>query len=160
MANSVETIIRSVATNKLSGKYNLAQYKEGAKRYDEKVKAMTHKKVCEEIVAFADTHKDIPFYLILAIGVAQNAPRLSEANKGYKAFNAAKVEAVYNMGMAYYSKKSTDWATFLTDLNNSKIFGKKCGSREIAFSTLCKNLNIPTKEKSGETESGIVSSAA
>ena len=31
----IETAIRTTATNKLNGKYNLAQYKEGAKRHGE-----------------------------------------------------------------------------------------------------------------------------
>ena len=56
MANTIETAIRNTANNKLSGKYNLAQYKEGGTRYAEKQSAMLHKKICEEIVAFADNH--------------------------------------------------------------------------------------------------------
>ena len=31
-ASAIDTAIRNTATNKLAGKYNLAQYKEGAKR--------------------------------------------------------------------------------------------------------------------------------
>lgn len=167
--NVIETAIRNVANNKLSGKYNLAQYKEGGSRHEEKVKAMLHKKVCEEIVDFADTHKDIPFYFILSVGVSKGAYKMSEFEKGYKFFKANQVEDVAQMGrayndyneqygkkmsdvtirliMRYYEKVSKDYNNFLLDLNNSKVLGKNCGSRHIEYTDLCKNLNIPIKEK-------------
>ena len=167
--NVIESAIRNVANNKLAGKYNLAQYKEGGSRFEEKKNAMLHKQICEEIVAFADNHKDIPFYFILSVGVSKGAYKVSEFNKGYKRFNAEEVEMVHKMGMAYnaynglgnkkmsdvtirlimryYEKKSKDMETFANDLNNSKVFGKLCGSREMEYTELCKNLNIPIKEK-------------
>ena len=166
--NVIESAIRNVANNKLGGKYNLAQYKEGGARHEEKVKAMLHKKVCEEIVAFADTNKDIPFYFILSVGVSKGAYKMSEFEKGYKFFNADKVAMVAQMGrayndyneqynkkmsdvtirliMRYYEKVSHDFNKFLLDLNNSKVLGKLCGSREVKYEVLCKNLNIPVKE--------------
>ncbi len=166
--NAIENAIRSTAANKLNGKYNLAQYKEGASKHAEKVKAMNHKKVCEEIVAFADTHKDVPFYFILSVGVSKGAYKMTEFEKGYKSFKADEVEMVAKMGrayndynglvgkkmsdvtirliMRYYEKVSTDFEQFLLDLNNSKVLGKMCGSREMDYKELCKNLNIPTKE--------------
>ena len=101
MANKIENAIRNTANNKLSGKYNLAQYKEGGSRYAEKQRAMLHKQVCEEIVAFADSHKNIPFYFILSVGVSKGAYKESEFNKGYKHFNAADEETVHKMGMAH-----------------------------------------------------------
>ena len=135
--NKVQKLIMEVANNKLAGKYNLVQYKEGGKFYAEKVKAMAHKKACEDI----------------------------EFNKGYKAFDAYKVLQVHIMGMEYlkynglsgkkmsdvairlimryYEKKSSDIAMFMLDLQNSKKLGKMCGSREIPYPELCKNLNIP-----------------
>jgi hypothetical protein len=167
--NAVENAIRKVANNKLAGKYNLAQYKEGGSRFEEKKKAMLHKHICEEIVAFADSHKNIPFYFILSVGVSKGAYKMSEFEKGYKRFNAEEVEAVHQMGMAYnaynglankkmsdvtirlimryYEKKSNDMETFTNDLNKSKVLGKLCGSREMEYTELCKNLNIPIKEK-------------
>ena len=167
--NAVENAIRKVANNKLAGKYNLAQYKEGGSRFEEKKKAMLHKQICEEIVAFADSHKNIPFYFILSVGVSKGAYKMSEFEKGYKRFNAEEVEAVHKMGMAYnaynglankkmsdvtirlimryYEKKSNDMETFTNDLNKSKVLGKLCGSREMEYAELCKNLNIPIKEK-------------
>ena len=179
MANKIETAIRNVANNKLAGKFNLAQYKEGGTRYAEKQSAMLHKKICEEIVAFADNHKDIPFYFILSVGVSKGAYKESEFNKGYKRFNAEEVEAVHKMGVAYnayngmghkkmsdvtirlimryYEKKSKDMETFTQDLNNSKVMGKLCGSREIDYANLCKNLNIPIKEK--EENNGLTKAA-
>lgn len=168
--NMIESAIRNVANNKLAGKFNLAQYKEGGARHEEKVKAMLHKKVCEEIVAFADSHKDIPFYFILSVGVSKGAYKMSEFEKGYKSFKADEVEMVAKMGRAYYDyneqykKKMSDVAIrlimryyervsheydkFIADLNNSKVLGKNLGSRDMKYEDLCKNLNIPIKEKS------------
>lgn len=167
--NMIESAIRNVANNKLAGKFNLAQYKEGGSRHEEKVKAMLHKKVCEEIVAFADSHKNIPLYFILSVGVSKGAYKMSEFEKGYKRFNADEVEMVAKMGrayndhnglvgkkmsdvtirliMRYYEKVSTNFEQFVTDLNKSKVFGKECGSRDVKYEVLCKNLNIPIKEK-------------
>lgn len=175
--NVIESAIRNVANNKLSGKYNLAQYKEGGSRFEEKKKAMLHKQICEEIVAFADSHKDIPFYFILSVGVSKGAYKMSEFEKGYKRFNAEEVESVHKMGrayndynaqnkkkmsdvtirliMRYYEKVSKDFNHFLLDLNKSKVMGKLCGSREMEYTDLCKNLNIPIKEKES-----VVSDAA
>ena len=166
--NVIENAIRNVANNKLSGKYNLAQYKEGGARHEEKVKAMLHKKVCEEIVAFADTHKGIPFYFILSVGVSKGAYKMTEFAKGYKHFDANKVEMVAQMGdaynayneqygkkmtdvtirliMRYYEKVSKEFNQFLVDLNNSKVLGKNCGSRDVDYNVLCRNLNIPIKQ--------------
>lgn len=166
--NAIETAIRNVASNRLAGKYNLSQYREGGSKYEEKKKAMFHKKVCEEVVNFADSHKDIPFYFILSVGISKGAYKLSEFNKGYKQFDSQKVEMVAKMGkayneynglvgkkmsdvairliMRYYEKVSQKYATFIASLHNSKVLGKLCGSREIPYSDLCKNLNIPIKE--------------
>ena len=171
--NAIETAIRSTAANKLNGKYNLAQYKEGGSRHAEKVKAMTHKKVCEQIVEFADNHKDVPFYFLLSVGVSKGAYKMTEFEKGYKAFKADEVEMVARMGkayneyngqggkkmsdvtirliMRYYEKVSHDFDTFMTDLKKSKVLGKNCGSREVDYKVLCKNLNIPTKEDDEQT---------
>jgi hypothetical protein len=49
--------------------------------------------------------------------------------------------------MRYYERVSKDFNKFLLDLNNSKVLGKKCGSRDVEYSVLCKNLNIPVKEE-------------
>ena len=172
--NAIETAIRNTAANKLNGKYNLAQYKEGASKHAEKVAALTHKKVCEEIVHFADTHKEIPFYFILSVGVSKGAYKESEFNKGYKMFKAEEVEMVAKMGkaynvyngqdkkkmtdvtirliMRYYEKVSHDFETFVTDLKKSKVLGSNCGSRDVDYKVLCKNLGIPVKEEE-ETKS-------
>jgi len=167
--NNITKAINNVANNKLNGKYNLTQYKEGGSRHEEKVRAMLHKKVCEEIVAFAAEHTDIPMYFILSVGVSKGAYKMSEFEKGYKTFKAEEVEMVAKMGrayndynglvgkkmsdvtirliMRYYEKVSHDFDKFLLDLNKSKVLGKMCGSREMDYKALCKNLNIPTKEE-------------
>ena len=170
--NNITKAINNVANNKLNSKYNLAQYKEGGSRHEEKVKAMLHKKVCEEIMAFAAEHTDIPMYFILSVGVSKGAYKMSEFAKGYKMFKADEVAMVAKMGrayndyneqygkkmsdvtirliMRYYEKVSHDFNRFLLDLNNSKVLGKMCGSREMDYKVLCKNLNIPIKEETTE----------
>ena len=162
--SAIETAIRNTAKNKLAGKYNLAQYKEGAKRHQEKVNAMLHKAICEQIVDFKDKHTDIPFYFILSVGIAKGAYKMSEFNKGYKKFKPEEVEQValygqaynaYNgikskklsdvtirLMMRYYEKVSTDMDTFTTDLNKSQVLGKIAVKRG-DYGQLCKNLNIP-----------------
>ena len=168
--NAIETAIRNAAANKLANKYRLPQYKkEGTKHNEEYKKVLLHKNVCEQIVAFADSHKDVPFYFILSVGVSKGAYKMSEFDKGYKAFKAEEVEAVAQMGkayngyneqygkkmtdvtirliMRYYEKVSKDYNQFLLDLNNSKKLGKNCGSRHIDYAVLCKNLNIPVTER-------------
>ena len=135
--NKIQKMIAEVANNKLAGKYNLVQYKEGGKRYGERVKAMAHKKACEDIVKFMNEHKDIPFYFVLSVGVSKGAYKESEFNRGYKA------DVAIRLIMRYYEKKSSDIAMFMLDLQNSKKLGKMCGSREVPYSELCKNLNIP-----------------
>lgn len=168
MANAVYQAIAKVATNKLNGKYNLAQYKEGGSKYSEKCNAIIHKSVCEQIVAFMTENKDIPFYFVLQVGVAKGAYKMSAFEKGYKFFNAKKVKAVYEMGglyyahngvadlkmsdvairliMRYYEKVSSDIETFKADLAKSEPLGRKCGEREdkgLPYKILCKNLSIP-----------------
>lgn len=162
--SAIETAIRNTAKNKLAGKYNLAQYKEGAKRHQEKVNAMLHKAICEQIVDFKDKHPDIPFYFILSVGIAKGAYKMSEFNKGYKKFKPEEVEQValygqaynaYNgikskklsdvtirLMMRYYEKVSTDMDTFTNDLNKSQVLGKIAIKRG-DYGQLCKNLNIP-----------------
>ena len=170
--NSVETAIRNAASSKLAGKYNLPQYKkEGTVHYEERQKALLHKRICEEIVAFADSHKSIPFYFILQVGVSKGAFKMSEFEKGYKQFKACKVEQVHMMGMEYnkynglegkkmsdvtirlvmryYERVSNDFVTFINDLNKSEKLGKQCGARG-NYEALCKNLNIPVKETEDE----------
>ena len=176
--NSVEMAIRNAASSKVAGKFNLPQYKkEGTAHYEERQKALLHKRICEEIVAFADSHKDIPFYFILQVGVSKGAFKMSEFAKGYKQFKACKVEQVHVMGMEYnkyngiegkkmsdvtirlvmryYEKVSSNFADFVADLNNSTKLGKECGARG-NYENLCKNLNIPIKE----TENEPISDAA
>lgn len=172
--NSVETAIRNTAANKIDSKYNLAQYKrEGTAYYEERQRVILHKRICEAIVAFADGHKDIPFYFVLQVGVSKGAFKMSEFEKGYRRFNAYKVEQVHMMGMEYnkyngiegkkmsdvtirlmmryYEKVSSDFVQFMADLNKSNKLGKACGARG-NYEVLCKNLNIPIKEKEDVTE--------
>lgn len=173
----IENAIVSVATNRLAGKYNLSQYKEGAKRHQEKLNAMLHKSICEQILDFKETHKDIPMYFILSVGIAKGAYKKSEFDKGYKHFDTEKVEKVAEFGkaynayngvksiklsdvtirlmMRYYEQVSKEMDTFMADLNKSKVLGKEAISRG-NYIALCENLNIPIKKKETEevTENG------
>lgn len=164
--DSLETAIRNIAENKLNGKYNLSQYKEGGKRHQEKLDALTHKSVCEQVMAFKKTHEDIPLYQILSVGISKGAFKKTEFDKGYKRFDAKKVEAVVEFGRyynkyhgikstkisdvtirlmtRYYEKVSTDMGKFLLALASSKVMGKECNNRG-HYDELCKNLGIPYK---------------
>lgn len=98
---------------------------------------------------------------------------MCEFERGYKSFNADKVKQVHTMGMEYnkyngledkkmsdvtirlimryFEKVSTDFETFINDLNKSQKLGKKCGARG-NYEFLCKNLNIPIKVKEDTTD--------
>lgn len=172
MKKSVETMIRECASNKLNGKYNLPQYKkEGSKCNAEYKKALLHKSVCEQIVAFTDAHPQLGFCFVIACGVQKDAHKTSAFLKGYKKFDAEKVETVATMGMLYneynglkgkkmsdvtwrlitryYDQVSHNVEDFIKDLNNSKVLGKECGARG-DYEMLCKNLNIPIASKGKE----------
>ena len=163
--NKVERMIRECATNRLPSKYNLAQYrKEGTKQYKERERAILHKKVCEQIVEFADKHPNEGFCFLISCGAQKDAHKVSAFEKGYKRWDSEKVEMCLKMGrayndynglkgrkmsdvtwrliMRYYDQVSHDFEQFLIDLNNSKVLGKECGSRG-NYEMLCKNLNIP-----------------
>lgn len=164
---SIETLIRECAKNRLAGKYNLAQYKEGGKRHEEKVAAITHKKVCESVVAFCATHEKVPFTFIIACGIQKDAHKIMAFNNGYKSFDADKVETVMKMGRLYndyngvkgkmtdvtwrlmtryYERKSKSLDDFLVDLNASAVLGRACGERG-DYDKLCANLALPIKQR-------------
>ena len=176
---TIEQLIRKTAENKIAGKYNLPQYKKGGKREKERENAILHKKVCEEIAAFLNSHKEIPCYFALQVGVSKGAFKTSEFKKGYKRFNADEVETVYNFGqmylkynglpkntklsdvgirliMRFYERVSHKTATFKKALAKSQNLGKRCQIREVEYSYLCQNLGIPYAEK----ESGVSTAAA
>lgn len=142
-----------VASNKLSGKYNLVQYKK------EKEKALAHKNVCEQVVEFAKENPLMPFYAVLAMGVNSNAFKTSEFNKGYKSFDAEKAKTTFEMAKLYnekmgikgrpsditwnlvskfYSKKSHNLTDFAVALENASIMDDERGH----FKELCENLGI------------------
>ena len=97
----------------------------------------------------------------------------SEFTKGYKKFDMTKVQMVHMMGMEYnkynglegkkmsdvtirlimryFEKVSTNFETFINDLNKSQKLGKQCGARG-NYEILCKNLNIPIKVKEDTTD--------
>lgn len=132
-------------------------------------RAATHVVICKEIVAFADSHEELPFYAILAMGIAQGAPKKSEYRKGYTHFNAKKVEAIFRMGKAYYKKNglngkvndvcirlmakfydtvSRSPIAFNTALKTAKVLGKAAISRDTKFTDLCRNIGIvPSEDK-------------
>jgi hypothetical protein len=153
---SVEKRVRDAKNTPLSGKFNLVQFKK------EKAKAMLHKSVCEQVVEYADAHTTIPFYVILSMGIAAGAFKNSEFDRGYKKFDAEKVDTTYKMAKAYnekmgikgqasdvtwrlvgkfYKEVSTSYEDFLTALAKAKVL-KNADSREADFSLLCKNIGI------------------
>lgn len=96
--NSVENRIREVAEKPISGRLNLVQYKK------EKIKALSHKAVCEQIVEFANGNPYMPIYAILTCGVAPDAFKNAAFDKGYKKFNGVKATTCYKMARAYNEK--------------------------------------------------------
>lgn len=174
--NTIETMIKNVANNKIASKFNLPQYKkEGTSHNAEYKKALLHKNICENVVKFMAEHPQIPLYFILSVGISKGAYKVSEFEKGYKNFNADKVLAVYEMGMAYnayngiegkkmsdvtirlmmrfWEKNSTKLEVFTAALEKSEKLGKECGARG-NYEKLCKNLGIEIKEKETTTEEG------
>ena len=164
MSNTIKNLIEEVANKKLNGKYNLKQYCEGGKKHDEKVKAQTHKEVCEAVVKFMAENQQIPMYFVLSVGVGDGAYRMGDFDKGYKKFDADKVLMVYKMGMAYlaynkvcgkmsdvvirlikrfHDKVSSDFETFEDALRKSKVLGKDATTRLTDYKLLCENLGIP-----------------
>ena len=165
--------IKRVAENKLNSKYNLAQYAEGKSKHSEKVAAMTHKTVCEQVMNFTENNPQIPLYFTLCVGINMSAMKATEYAKGYKKFNADKVQSVYEMGRLYYAhngmenRKMSDVAIrlitryydnvsnnvedFKTALANSKVLGKACGSRDTDYNFLCENLGIPKVNRKDDT---------
>ena len=88
--NSVENRIREVAEKPISGRLNLVQYKK------EKIKALSHKAVCEQIVEFANGNPYMPIYAILTCGVAPDAfknatfDKVDEDEMGIKSWDEYK----------------------------------------------------------------------
>jgi hypothetical protein len=156
--SSVEFAVRETAATNTA--YNL-----GENVSDER--KQQHVETCKAIVAFADSHKDIPFYGILTT-MAQGSPKKSEYRKGYTHFDAKCAEAVYRMCKAYYKKNgltdrkvndvvlrlmlkfykevSRSPIAFNTALKASAVLGKAAISRETKFTDLCRNLGIVTAE--------------
>lgn len=149
----VEQRIKDVANSKLSGKYNLVQFKA------EKERMMIHKSVCEQVVAFSKENVHMPMYAILSAGISAGAFKNDEFEKGYRSFNAHKAKAVYEMAnaynkamggkgmpsdvlyrvaMKYYKKVSTNVEDFKKSLDSAKVMSTERGN----FAELCKNVGI------------------
>lgn len=149
----VEQKIKEMASSKLAGKYNLVQFKA------EKEKAMTHKAVCQQVIAFAEENVHMPMYAILSAGISAGAFKNEEFEKGYKKFDANKAKAVYEMAnaynkamggkgmpsdvlyrvaMKYYKKVSTKVDDFKKSLESAEIMSTARGN----FKELCKNVGI------------------
>lgn len=153
MEKSLFEKINEVANNKLNGKYNLVQYKA------QKAKAVAHKSACEAAITFSKENPSMPFYAVLSMGISSGAFKVSEFNKGYKAFDADKAKTtkemaeLYNKKMGingkpsdvtwrlvskFYNKVSHNIEDFEKALNNAAIMDGARGH----FSELCKNLGI------------------
>ena len=128
--NMIESAIRNVANNKLQGKYNLAQYKEGAYKMSEFEKGYKHFRG-EEVEMVA---------------------KMGRAYYDYNEQKSKMSDVAIRLIMRYYERVSHDFERFLVDLNNSKVLGKNLGSREMKYEDLCKNLNIPIKEKAEDAK--------
>ena len=122
-----------------------------------------HADVCRQIVKFMQSHPSAPITFVIAVACQKDAHKTKAFEKGYKKFDAQKVEVVmqmlalyyaYNNNqkkpsdvawrliMRYYENVSKDVEVFKADLAKSKKYGKKCGSRDIKYSELCENLGM------------------
>lgn len=122
-----------------------------------------HADVCRQIVAFMQSHPSAPITFVIAVACQKDAHKTKAFEKGYKKFDAQKVEVVmqmlalyyaYNKNqkkpsdvawrliMRYYETISTNVDDFKSVLAKSKKYGKRCGSREIKYSELCANLGM------------------
>ena len=145
--------INEVANNKLNGKYNLVQYKA------QKAKALAHKTACEGAIKFSQENPTMPFYAVLSMGIAAGAFKVSEFNKGYKAFDADKAKVTFQMAKLYdekmgingrpsdvtwrlvskfYNKVSHKVEDFEKALENASVMDGKRGH----YAELCKNLGM------------------
>jgi hypothetical protein len=161
----IETFIRKEANKSFPyGKFNLPQYKnENGKLHGEYVRAETHHNVCKAIVAFMQNHPSAPFTFVIAVACQKDAHKEKAFLKGYKSFDGAKVEVIMQMLslyyqhnkntkkpsdvawrliMRYYENVSTNVEDFKATLATSKVYGKRCGSRDINYSELCANLGM------------------
>lgn len=155
---NVEMMVRTTANNPINAKLNLVQYKKNGMRD----KALAHKSVCENVVAFADANPNVPFYAILAMGVGSGSFKTSEYNKGYKKFDANKTATciamanAYNQKMGikgkpsdvtwrlvnrYYNRVSNNLDDFMKSLDNANTADGNRGH----FKELCHNLGIEMK---------------
>ena len=174
MATTVFDSIKERAAMKLSGKYNLIQFK------SEKAALKTQIEICKRIVAFSEAHPEIPIYFILQVGVSKGAFQRRAFEKGYKSFDENKVLIVFALGQVYLrhnglvkngkvaklsdvgirlimrwyehcANKEADTAdivaTFEQVCAKSAVLGKRVQVRETPYSELCKNLGIPITER-------------
>jgi hypothetical protein len=127
-----------------------------------------HVGVCKAITEFADTHEDIPMYLILSLGIAQGAPKKSVYGKGYTAFNSKRVETIIRRCKAIvkaqgcedirtFDSLSRVVAKFTDQFGNDPVkfakavkamgeFGKSVVSRE-NYDAVCKALGIDPEQR-------------
>ena len=145
--------IKNVAEKPISGRLNLMQFKK------QKEKALEHKRVCEDVLAFHSVNPSMPMYAILSVGISAGAFKSCEFDKGYKKFDKEKTETILAMALAYnermgikgkpsdvvwrlclkyYNKKSHNLNDFLADLEKAEVMDGKRGH----FNELCKNIGI------------------
>jgi len=127
-----------------------------------------HVEVCKEIVAFLDSHEDIPTYTALAMGIAQGAPKKAEYAKGYTKFNGKKVETNYRRCLQFAKHHGVDGcktfdmvqrvvAKFIAQFGGDPVkwakalkasapMGKSALARE-SYDAVCKSLGIDPEQR-------------
>ena len=139
--NSVENRIVEVANTKISGKYNLAQYKK------EKARLMAHKSVCEAVLAFKQENKYMPMYAILSCGISAGAFKNEEFDKGYKSFDKEKAQTIFDMAVAYNKANGIDGAPNDVTYRVCTKFYKKVSHNVSDFESALAKLKKPLTDE-------------
>lgn len=132
------------------------------------VRKQQHVEICKAIVAFADSHEDIPMYLILSLGITQGAPKKGEYAKGYNKFNEKRVETIVRRCKAivkaqgcadirsfdclsrivakYTDQFGNDPVKFAKAVKGMGEFGKSVVARE-NYDAVCRSLGIDPERR-------------
>lgn len=142
--NALDTLIRTIATTKIGGKYNLAQYKE------EKERLLHRKEICESLVNLSTEH-NIPLSFLVYFAVDKQSHRPCNFEQNYVKFNADKAIAiiamakefalhhgykkpndkVYHACTAYYERHNTDFDIFKSIVDAMTPNKKWCTAKSI-----------------------------
>lgn len=104
---------------------------------------IAHVEACKQIVAWADKHENIPFYLVLQFCVAQGAPKNDVYAKGY----AKRVKGTDQVMPNVNISRATQCAKWYNYYKKSNIGG---GSLDVVARTILKFYAAQVNPKTGK----------